>query len=94
MSTLTIDRRSNHYSGLHAYARNVGEAGRSLLAALLAVKPNDTEPAVAEASAAVAAPATAHRKTSLIRLYQLSVQSDSVSQAVANELRQIAAAKQ
>lgn len=90
MSTLTIDH-SNQTNGLQAYATNVGEAGRSLLAALLAVKPAGSAPAANNSSAVVAKPATAHRKVSLVRLYRLAAQSDSVTPALADELRQIAA---
>jgi hypothetical protein len=86
MSTLTIDR-SNQSNGSETYLAKVGEASRTLLAALLAVKP---APARKNVSAS-AKHAIARKEVSLVRLYCMAVQSDSVAPAVTDQLRQIAA---
>jgi hypothetical protein len=78
---------SSQPNALHAYAKNVGAAARGFVAALLAFKPASKHNEPAHAT-------PAGDEFSLFRLYCLASRSnsyDSVSPALANELRMIAA---
>jgi hypothetical protein len=91
MSTLTLARPAPT-SALQAYAKNVGQAGRSFLAALLAIEPHRSAQAAAKA---VRTRDNKHQSAgSLLRLYGLACQSDSVMPNLAAELRYIASRAQ
>ncbi|MEN3296190.1 MAG: hypothetical protein V7642_5443 [Burkholderiales bacterium] len=80
---------SSQPNAVHEYAKNVGAAARDFVSALLAIKPANEKSAVA-----VNHRASASDDLSLFRLYRLASLSssyDSVSPALANELRLIAA---
>jgi hypothetical protein len=89
MSTLTI-ARSAPATALQAYAKNVGQAGRSLIAALLAIEPHRSAQAAGTAVKAVQTRDKHQSAGSLLRLYGLASQSDSVMPNLAAELRYIA----
>jgi predicted alpha/beta hydrolase family esterase len=84
---------STQPNAVHAYAKNVGTAARDFVSALLAIKPateanEDNQPAHSTQGAPLS------DEYSLFRLYCLASRSnsyDSVSPALANELRMIAA---
>jgi hypothetical protein len=67
---------------LPAYVSNVGSALRSLIAAILAVKPEQARPVTVKAVQAVAVT----RAPSLRELYRMAGQSDSVNLKVAPQL--------
>lgn len=81
---------SSQPGAVHAYAKNVGAAARSFVAALLAIPPANEDGAPAHATKG----APVSDELSLFRLYRLASLSssyDAVSPELANELRMIAA---
>jgi hypothetical protein len=79
MSTISIVRPTEAGSiTTDAYLKNVGQAARSLIDALLAFAPRT-----------LAAERTA-RVSSILRLYRLAAASDSVTPALADELQTMA----
>jgi hypothetical protein len=93
MSTLTI-ARPIPTSALHTYVKNVGQAGRLLLATLLAIEPHHSAHAAGTAVKAVESGYKHQSAGSLLRLYGVACQSDSVMPNLAAELRYIASRAQ
>jgi hypothetical protein len=93
MSTLTIARPAST-NALQAYVKNVGQAGRLFLATLLAIEPHRSAHAAGTAVKAVETRDKHQSVGSLLRLYGLASQSDSVMPNLAVELRYIASRAQ
>jgi hypothetical protein len=74
-----------------SYGRNLAEAARAFVAALLAIQPAKPQSVEAESvDAQFQAPSRA-RAISLRKLYQLAASHDTVNPSLAAELRSIAA---
>lgn len=93
MSTLTI-ARPIPTNALQTYVKNVGQAGRLLLATLLAIEPHRSAHAAGIAVKAAETGDKHQSAGSLLRLYGVACQSDSVMPNLAAELRYMASRAQ
>lgn len=85
MSTATITV-PGQVGGVRAYAVNVGLATRSLLAALLAVKPQPVAAAAANAEAV----SVRSKEKNMASVFRLANEYDAVMPNLASELRLVA----
>jgi hypothetical protein len=93
MSAYTIDQPS-YRNAFQLYLKNVNKTARAFAAALLAIKTEGPLRKVKTSGKARAARLQSHQEVSLLRLYRLATQTDSISPNLIQELQMIAARNQ
>lgn len=82
-----------HHNTFHTYLENVGKAGRAFLAALIAFEFSPATVAKASEKSAAVADVSVHGQyvPSMLSLYRVASQSDSVRPELVDEMRLLAA---
>jgi hypothetical protein len=90
MASITIQHAA-HPVSFNTYLHNVGQAGRAFLAALIAFEFAPATAAKVSAKAEISAQDKAPGQTSMLNLYRLASQTDSISPDLLDEIRLLAA---
>lgn len=90
MAALTIHHAA-HHNTLNTYLHNVGDAGRAFLAALIAFEFAPTTVSKVMEKTEVLADVQSHGQISMLSLYRLASQTDSVRPDLVDEIRLLAA---